>query len=338
MKNPRSNRLPPGITRSELLDAIKRSGYPLQTRVAEALRKHLADAGLLAWVQEEWSYVDADTQELRALDVEAEIFAFNIEQPPLVRPTVDLLIECKQTELPFVFFGSVAPPTGRNFPTCAGLPSEWLDITTDEPSGTWPMLVWAALGVLTDAFVSSPPVRCTTFSKLARRGSKLELSGSEMYHALVLPLTKSVRHTKSKLEPRDTKPEGCHAVVSIAIVDGPMLTSEGGKDSLNVRYSPWVRLLRHETDENNPVGEMVFGIDIVHVAFFDQYLKDHLLPFVNRFSMSVLRHQKELHSGSGLIRGLGSKKWQEFEGALQPATGAATSVTSVRGRDSRRQS
>jgi hypothetical protein len=74
-------------------------------------------------VQEEWSYVDRDSSDLRSLDILAgqELFDLHTNPQPRVRPELNLLIECKQSQLPYVFFLAGETPWGAEIPLIAGL-------------------------------------------------------------------------------------------------------------------------------------------------------------------------------------------------------------------------
>jgi hypothetical protein len=61
--NPERNRVPAGIREPDLIKGIEKSGYPLQSVVADRLAKR----GF--YVTEEWGYSDRDSSEARSLDV-----------------------------------------------------------------------------------------------------------------------------------------------------------------------------------------------------------------------------------------------------------------------------
>jgi hypothetical protein len=121
--NTPENQLGAGFTEEQLLEAVRKSGYPLQTIIASSLR---IDFG----VQEEWSFVDGDTGTLRTLDIVASrrMYTPQNEGQPFVRPTLDLLIECKQSDLPFIFFMSATRPWLRDLPYIAGLAKDTVAI------------------------------------------------------------------------------------------------------------------------------------------------------------------------------------------------------------------
>jgi hypothetical protein len=63
--NPTTNSLNPSVTDSDVENAIKKSGYPLQTVIANKLRKKF-------YCQEEWSFIDRKTKEIRSIDIMAQ--------------------------------------------------------------------------------------------------------------------------------------------------------------------------------------------------------------------------------------------------------------------------
>lgn len=98
--NPNTNKLAAGVNEADVLGAITKSGYPLQNIVADYCEK-----GAFRTV-EEWSYLDKDSGQLRTIDVKAEKPLFDSKEGAKirVRPGLVLLIECKQSQLPYVFF------------------------------------------------------------------------------------------------------------------------------------------------------------------------------------------------------------------------------------------
>ena len=100
--NPPTNVIPPGIEEPNLVRAVEMSGYPLQGIVAEKL--------LLGGftITEEWGFIDSETQEHRSLDLRAFQFTGNPSSGSGVIPQLTLLIECKRTGHPYVFFRRVS--------------------------------------------------------------------------------------------------------------------------------------------------------------------------------------------------------------------------------------
>src|SRR5262245_32111796 len=108
--NPSANSLAPGVDEAALATAIAKSGYPLNIVVAARLRQDFH-------VQEEWAYVDSNSGDLRSLDLLAGRDLWDrAQKQPRVRPVLNLLVECKQAQLPLVFFLSEGRPFLYEFP------------------------------------------------------------------------------------------------------------------------------------------------------------------------------------------------------------------------------
>ncbi len=71
-KNPETNKLKNGIKITELESAIIKSEYPLQTIIANKLRSQFN-------CQEEWSFIDKQTKEIRTLDIMASKMLFDFK-------------------------------------------------------------------------------------------------------------------------------------------------------------------------------------------------------------------------------------------------------------------
>src|SRR5687768_10945920 len=121
--NPSKNVLGPSVKEAALIKAIETSGYPLQGIVAEKL----IDAGFE--VAEEWGFIDRDTNEHRSLDISASR-KWGDNKDPVV-PSLSLLIECKRSTHPYVFFKKVSEVPAHVFPLVSGV-----RLNIEEPPGT----------------------------------------------------------------------------------------------------------------------------------------------------------------------------------------------------------
>jgi len=315
--NPPSNKLGAGLTEADVSAAVSKSGYPLQTIVANSLHPQFH-------VQEEWSYIDKDTQEARTIDILAvkQLYDFTQEQPR-VRPTLDLLVECKQSALPYVFFLASSRPWVPHFPLLAGLFKHTLNITTDDDASSWELSVLNALGLDFHPFITREPEYCISFAKSVRKGSDVELSGSEAFHGLVLPMLKAMYHFQTVESPPKTAWYfDCHLCIGIGVLDAPMVGVRVSEQSHDLTLLPWVRVVRHETDEIPDWHHRtrLFAIEIVHKDFLQDYLDKHLLPFAEEFSKLTIKHQQVLASGEAFATGMGKGSWARIEQRLQPKT------------------
>lgn len=312
-----NNILPSGITEASVLDAVRASGYPLQSRVAQFLRERSRQDG--AWfVEEEWSYLDEDTGVLRNLDIFCETPAYEVGLSTTVRPAAVMLIECKQSEMPYVFFGAELSHWTWSFPLFAGLSRHSCRIISDDDPATWSVPISECLGLSGEKLIVGAPRYSSTFAKCTRKGKELELSGAEPYQSLVLPLLKAVKDFRRIARPPRTAAYfDLYATIPLAVIDGPLLFVEGA-GSGPVVNADWVRVLRHETfgKRRRHFDERVLAIDVVHASFLGKYLDDCVSPFARLFGERTLKHQEELASGKGFAPGMGRNCWTDIEGRL----------------------
>lgn len=325
--NPAANALGPGVKEQDLADAIAKSGYPLQTVVASLLRK---DFG----VTEEWSYIDRDTKELRTIDIQANKRLYDFHKvEPRVRPQLNFLIECKQSNLPYVFFLSPGKPWLPKFPVLAGLAKDDVTITSDDDPSSWTFPVINALELDRHKFVTQPPYS-TTISKSVRKGSDLELSGSESYNSLVLPLVKSLGYFQIAEAPPETAYYfDAHLTIAIGVLDAPMVGVQVTQNTNDLILLPWVRVLRgeaieapHATDRSRLVV-----VDVVHKDFLDEYVHKHVIPFAEEFARLAMEHEDILATGDGFVSGMGKDSWQNIRARLQRKTTKARVIRAAAG-------
>lgn len=315
--NPASNVLPPKLHEADVLDAITQSGYPLQTLVGERLAPRFS-------ITEEWTYLDDDTQQRRSIDIFAERPMFDANERKRVRisPYLNLLIECKKSELPFVFFlSSFKPKKGvTNYPLLAGLNRNLVTLRTNDDPSLHTMPLSMVLGLATHPFLTSQPAYCMPFSKCVRKGKSIELSGEEPFNGLILPLIKAMCHFQRTEEPPSTAIYfDFRLTFGIGVLDAPMIGARTTEGSCKLSLVPWVRVLRHagESKPHEKYPRDWFGIDIVHRDFLGTYIEKLLLPFAQQFVDVALKHHEVVASGKGFARELVTHFW-DIEHRLKP--------------------
>ena len=295
--------------------AISRSGYPLQTALSELLREDFQ-------VLPEWGYRDRFSDQLRTLDMLAihGLYPDDVASQPRTRPSLALLIECKRSDLPYVFFAEPAYRSHKyEFPRISGLESNDITITTDGDLPTWTYTVAYALGLSEAEFITNVG-SCSTFSKCVRKGPDLELSGSEPYQGIVLPLMSAMEYFQQVSTPTHHPHYfDAYLAMAVAVIDGPM-TSYDIKNSILESVS-WCRVFRNEPGPDSPVHAHLGAlsmIDIVHRQYFQTYLLEHLLPFAKLFAGAVMRHDVELAEGRAFVSGYGFENLANLERRMQP--------------------
>src|SRR5690606_21024989 len=112
-----------GMEESELGTAIDASGYPLQGAVAKLMRDQFN-------VTEEWGYIDRDTKEHRSLDLFAgRVLCDANSNQGNVKPRLAILIECKRSRHPYVFFRSLTRKYIPSFPRIVGVPGGRIQVS-----------------------------------------------------------------------------------------------------------------------------------------------------------------------------------------------------------------
>lgn len=294
--------LPGGISANNLIDAIKLSGYPLQLRVGAKLRS----VGLAT--NDEWTYIDRTTGATRALDVAASKLlvkaSSDVFSQLMVRPRVQLLVECKRSEMPYVFFRSRSP-ADISWSQIAGLNRSRVQMhTPDDDPVDW--TVEDVLELSEQGFVYAPPITGMTFAKLTRAGSKLEITGEDPFNSLVLPLISATTHFRKLAKPNSRRRSfDGYLLLAVAVLEAPMFVVDIAKEDLEVEAVPWVRIVRRESSVEGdfPLSEEErHPIDVVHVDYLDQYLKHHALPFARHFARRVIKLHQVLADGAGFLR------------------------------------
>ncbi len=311
--NPATNQLSAGVTEGAVRSAVDESGYPLQVFVSDLLRNAY-------FVQEEWAYVDRDTGDLRSMDLRARKSLFDLQSQPRVRPVLNLLIECKQSELPYVFFESKGSPRSFEHPVIHGLHKSSISIITDDSRSTWNFSIVRALGLTEHPFQLAQKTS-RTFSKCVRKGQKLELSGTDAYSHLILPLVKALEHLGSLEKPVETAVYfDAHLSVALGILDAPMMTARSEPGGTVLEFAPWVRVIRHEyaSSEFKHARDRHWMVDVIHKDFLKEYLELHLEPFANEFAKRVLRHPTEIATSRAFASGMEQNSWTDIEARLRP--------------------
>jgi hypothetical protein len=147
IENPNANKHPAEISDQLVLEAVERSGYPLQIIVADELRRRKFQ------VRQEWAFVDQDTEQTRAIDLLAQRDLYSFGEELRVRPSLALVVECKQSELPYVFFLTGTKARSGDFPHFAGLRKYEVAVTSDDTRDLYSFGIPSLLDLWLEEFV-----------------------------------------------------------------------------------------------------------------------------------------------------------------------------------------
>jgi hypothetical protein len=319
--NPKENQLPPGALTGYLNEAVRRSGYPLQTVIATELQKTFV-------VTEEWGYQDRTTQEQRTLDV----FAFKRLREEnragvLVAPSVVLLVECKRSQHPFIFFKSETEK-GRalsGFPRICGLGPV---VVQQNDSSRREVSPCECLGLETEPFSISRSPICTT---LARAGAKPEdgshrrkdseaepvrkgivLTGSDAYNSILLPLASSLDFLGGYYSGSGQNVSPVIAF-AVCVLDAHMVLSEGGPEDSVLSMVPWVRLIRRENKQfSRGYRHTQHVVDFVHRYALSDFVSE-ILQFADIVRERFIEKAGVFQRGRGIVKDLNNWKWSEVQ-------------------------
>ena len=294
-----------GVTVDAVRSAVEKSGYPLQTAISDLLREEFH-------IQQEWGYRDRLTGDMRTIDIVATKQLRDLPSgDSRIRPHLVIIIECKQSDLPFVFFRDQVP-LYLNFPSVCGLGKEKVVVKTDDDRSRWHFRPLQALQLDEDPFVRDVPLS-SVVSKCGRRGDKLELTGSEAYNGLVMPLMSALHHFREACAPPATAFWfDVYLVVALAVLDAPMISAEVTGAGTSLAATTRERLYRHEPGAGGSFhGHMgkLQAIEIIQRNNFNAYLADELLPFAEQFATLAVKHHHELATGKAFASGLGKNSY-----------------------------
>jgi hypothetical protein len=290
--NPNRNTVPAGITESELIRAISCSGYPLQGIVASALLPQFN-------VIEEWGFIDDESKEHRSLDLYA-YRPLSPESETTCHCGLMLLIECKRSTHPFVFFQQVVSSVAPRFPSVHGIPNAVISIHEEGNGRLIEASPAMALGLDSLPFVADGPPLCASFSKATPSGKKAELSGTEPFNTIILPLVRALRYAVAQARsPQQDAAIFPTLTMCIAVLDAPMLVVESPQKAEDPVLRPWVRVVRHESssDRTGSSRSRFYAIDFVHADYLANFLAGHLLPFSEQFATLAARGEDVLRYG-----------------------------------------
>jgi hypothetical protein len=298
--NPPENAIPTGIKEEELVRCITSSGFPLQGTVAHSIRDKYQ-------LTEEWSYIDRDTGELRSLD----IFAYkSLGEIGMFRPRIIILIECKSSIHPYVFFQN-AVQTSMQFPSICG--ARMVEIrSTAQPSSHSQVPLSRALGLADTAFAKAPAI-CSAFTQAIANGKKVTVSGTDPFNSIVMPLVKSNDHAKLTYgRIPDHKTEFPTLVLNVCVVDAPMVLVGNPDNGQSVQLQPWARVLRSEAkaDDFRRTYYVDYIVDVVHRGYLSQFFDQHVAKFSETFC-DRLGEKESVVTNGGVVADLNSWGWQD---------------------------
>lgn len=304
--NPPENDLQTGVSETELVAAVSKSGYPLQSVVSGILGANFS-------ITDEWGFVDRGTGENRTLD----IFAYKKLEPHSDHLSVGLtlLVECKQSDHPFVFFPLGESRVPRGFPAMFGFGRNKFELHKGNSTMYVAPADFACLGDM--PFVGKGPPIAATFARAERKErGRFELSGSVPFNQVVLPLISAFTHLQSKYVPTPNRDKYfASIVICLCVVDATMVVATGTPEDPQLELHPWVRTVRQEATEDKWEPNRFYVVDCVHRAFLAEYIEKHLLPFGHSVATRLIEKERIVMDGKATVSDLSKWSWIDVQSA-----------------------
>lgn len=302
--NPPENKLHEGLNEEELIRSITTSGFPLQGVVANLLKSNYG-------VTEEWSYVDRDSEGLRSLDV----FAFRkLTSSETITPYTVMLIECKSSIHPYVFFQN-SVKRSFPFPTICGLRPVNIKQRVGRENTFQKCKAANVLGLDDTSFGKTPPI-CSAFTQAIAKGSKVHVSGTDPFNSIVMPLVKATDHAMSLYGFRSSTQNSKlfpTLILNICVIDAPMLVVGNPDNGQSVRLEPWVRILRQEAKPNQrSIGYEHYVVDVVHRGYLKTFFNTRIEEFFDIYQKRVCDKSDIFHD-YGVVDNLDSWSWTDVK-------------------------
>ncbi|MFE0533868.1 hypothetical protein ACFW20_07440 [Streptomyces nigra] len=320
-----ANEFGDGISEETLKGAIEKSGYLMQSTVVNKLSQHFPMLGPNSFIQEEWTYIDGDSGEVRAVDA---LVDFSLREPGetkrgTISPYLNLVVECKQSSLPYVFFLRDLPLSSTvNFPELGGVRKGPLSLFFNseefdaerERKDRFPgygMTYHDSLRFMEIPFFRGGmcPLAISLSKAAWRKGGSLELTGEDAYRSLTLPIFKAMDHLTALVKPDEKEPRSerkfmnLRFILGLAVLRAPMVGVSRGPSGEVLQNLPWVRMSRLEPAPSPRGGKSrtegnVRLYDIVHEDFLDEYLT-LLKEALKKAKQNISRWEEPVFDGIG---------------------------------------
>jgi hypothetical protein len=89
------------------------------------------------------------------------------------------------------------------------------------------------------------------------------------------------------------------------LVDGP------GKAAEPI-LCPWVRVARRESRRGAASGSRFYSVDVVHAAYLESFVSDHLLPFIDQLAQRIVTAPWIL-KGQGTVADFDHWSWRDVQ-------------------------
>jgi hypothetical protein len=284
-------------TPEEILAAAERAGWLLEqsaVRILESTGFHPRPS---------WAFQDSDDPaSSRELDVWS-YRQFLSDEETKVSVSASVLVECKQSETPYLAIGHVTPEwRHRRNPTEHIFPVDSLALHKMREGEPTPHgYVWDVLGFREIAEQHGyTDFRATQLTRLDRGKGQWAASNAGVFTSLVYPLAKAIRATQRQLRKndntiylrKDAREKNREIrdwvpfvfVFPVILISSRLYVIDAGGEEPSVSDVKWVRAQR---DLKSRSVEGLFEFDIVRAEAFPEYIENFVTGFVTAVADAV---------------------------------------------------
>lgn len=263
-------------TEAQILNAVEKAGFLLEQQTATKLE------GAGYTVATNVAFVDPDENRSRELDVLAKQV---VRPADGVRVHIELLVDCKRNDYPFVFLRR-----GKTVRERERAPGEFVFPTTElrklvgtTPQGTnWRIHPhFRYLGLDSSHYYYSHEFQCSQVCAVTRKGKEWEAVHGDLVSGITFPLAKALvqrREWARDYLQRSTEPI-IWLYVPLVVVTGPLYEVDTESAKLGAREVQWSTLAR---EIKTRTMDDTFVFDFVTDQYLATFLQSQLGAFVAR--------------------------------------------------------
>jgi hypothetical protein len=299
-----------GPTVEDIKDALSRTGFLLEHRVAQTLRRppHWnADISQ--------AYPDPETGKSREIDVFASIVRYVSRKPEELAITARLIIECKNNSAPFVLIGNLVKnfphfddsviltfdPLRLRFPK-APLRLAKLELHLDHLAGS----------IMEDEFTAYQLLRLVRQNKVWKAGN------NAIYDSILYPLAKAWSYTIDRVRKDKEEDEKRHGIESwrfpwlyyffpIVVTSGQLFVLDVSDENLQVSGAKWAKIKRSFYSADLKCD---LRADVVSFDHWDEYLESRVVRTIDS-AEDTLKKNLNLFDPEWLLANLGEPETKD---------------------------
>lgn len=294
----------PTPTADDIKDALNRTGFLLEYRVAQSLRQRKFSVSISQ------AYPDPETGKSREIDVFADIGRDARRQPVDISITAELIIECKNSSGPFVLIGDHGEdyvgiddavvlsfdPLRLDFPKALHKAVEY-ELKLDHLPGA----------PVKDDFTGYQLLRVN------RQNNTWKADNNAVYDSILYPLAKALFHRLDvqNEDDEDLEDEWKYPFLTylfpIIVTSGQVFTVDVTSGEPEVSEAKWARVKRsfHSHERNADLRA-----DLVSFKYWEEYIDSRVIKIVDS-AQDVLAKNIHLFDPEWLLSNLGEPEGED---------------------------